>query len=78
MNKNLEEISDGKVYGLITRDEIGDTSFGYDCIFWSDVLRKTFGQATAKEKDSVSHRAKAMLKIREYIESKNYLGLEEN
>ena len=70
-------IADGKVYGLITKTEIGDPSFGYDCIFWSDTLRKTFGQATPREKDSVSHRAKAMQKIREYIDSQNYLGLEE-
>ena len=71
-------IADGKTYGLITKLEIGDTSFGYDCIFWSDVLRKTFGQATPSEKDSVSHRAKAMQKIKEFLTAKDYLGLAEH
>ena len=71
-------IADGKTYGLITKTEIGDTSFGYDCIFWSETLRKTFGQATSREKDSVSHRAKAMQKIREYIDSVNYLGVDKD
>lgn len=70
-------IADGKTYGMITKLEIGDPSFGYDCIFWSDVLGKTFGQASPKEKDSVSHRAKAMAKIKEFLDNKNYLGIVE-
>ena len=66
-------VGDGKTYGLITKDKIGDERFGYDCIFWSDKLRKTFGQATAEEKDSVSHRAIAMQKIKEYLDSSDYM-----
>lgn len=66
-------VADGKTYGLITKDKIGDESFGYDCIFWSDKLRKTFGQATAEEKDSVSHRAIAMAKVRDYLDSIDYM-----
>lgn len=68
-------VADGKTYGQISKNKIGDESFGYDCIFWSDKLRKTFGQATSEEKDSVSHRAIAMQKIKEYLESINYLGM---
>ena len=70
-------VADGKTYGLITKLEIGNTDFGYDCIFWSDTLRKTFGQATPAEKDSVSHRAKAMKKIKEYLDTTNYRGITE-
>lgn len=70
-------LADGKTYGLITKSKIGDESFGYDCIFWSDKLRKTFGQATAEEKDSVSHRGIAMRKIKEYLDSINYIGADE-
>ena len=72
-----EFFADGKTYGLITKEKIGDDSFGYDCIFWSDKLRKTFGQATPAEKDSVSHRAIAMQKVKEYLDSINYLGVDE-
>ena len=71
-------IADGKTYGLITKNKIGDESFGYDCIFWSDKLRKTFGQATPEEKDSVSHRAIAMEKVKEYLESINYLNIDDD
>ena len=69
--------ADGKVYGLISKTEIGDKSFGYDCIFWSEKLRKTFGQATPEEKDSISHRAMAMKKIKEYIDNTDYMSLED-
>jgi XTP/dITP diphosphohydrolase len=68
-------VADGKVYGLISKEKIGDESFGYDCIFWSDKLRKTFGQASAEEKDSVSHRAIAMQKIKDYLDEIDYLGI---
>ena len=57
-------VEEGKTYGLITKAKIGDDSFGYDCIFWSNKLQKTFGQATAEEKDSVSHRGEALKKIK--------------
>lgn len=71
-------VGDGKTYGLITKDKIGDESFGYDCIFWSDKLRKTFGQATPEEKDSVSHRAIAMSKIKEYLDSTDYMSMDDD
>lgn len=70
-------VADGKTYGLITKTKIGDESFGYDCIFWSDKLRKTFGQATPAEKDSVSHRIIALGKIKEYLESVKYSSNED-
>lgn len=50
----------GKTYGTIIEEERGDTSFGYDCIFLSDDLNKTFGEATEEEKNSVSHRGRAI------------------
>lgn len=71
-------IEEGKVYGLITKTKIGDESFGYDCIFWSNKLNKTFGQATVEEKDSISHRAIAMNKIKDYLDSINYKGLDDS
>ena len=50
----------GKTYGTIIEEERGDTSFGYDCIFLSKDLNKTFGEATEEEKNSVSHRGRAI------------------
>lgn len=50
----------GKTFGKITKEELGSKEFGYDCIFYSDDLNKTFGEATEEEKNSVSHRGRAI------------------
>lgn len=70
-------VAEGKTYGLITKEKIGDESFGYDCIFWSDKLRKTFGQAKKEEKASVSHRIMAMEKVAGYLQSVGYVSSED-
>ena len=54
----------GKTYGHIIEEELGDTSFGYDCIFFSHELNKTFGEATSDEKNGVSHRKRAIEELR--------------
>ncbi len=71
-------VEEGKVYGMITKTKIGDESFGYDCLFWSNALGKTFGQSSSQEKDSVSHRAIAIKKIGQFLESINYIGIGED
>ena len=53
----------GQTHGTIIDEERGDTSFGYDCIFLSQDLGITFGQATHDEKNSVSHRGRALEKL---------------
>lgn len=50
----------GKVDGRILETEIGGNGFGYDCLFYCNELNKTFGQATDEEKNTVSHRARAL------------------
>lgn len=61
--KNYE----GKTYGKIIDEEIGSKEFGYDCIFLSNDLNKTFGEATEEEKNSVSHRSRAIQKLLEVL-----------
>jgi XTP/dITP diphosphohydrolase len=61
------EYREGRTYGKIIDEEKGDTSFGYDCIFFSDELNKTFGQSSSEEKNSVSHRARALNEIKKLI-----------
>ncbi len=59
-SKNELKLFIGRTYGKITTEKKGDESFGYDCLFLSDDLKKTFGEATNQEKDAVSHRARAI------------------
>ncbi|MBQ9072221.1 MAG: RdgB/HAM1 family non-canonical purine NTP pyrophosphatase [Bacilli bacterium] len=61
------EYKEGKTYGKIIEEELGDTSFGYDCIFLSDDLGKTFGEVSSEEKNSVSHRARALEQIKKLL-----------
>lgn len=55
-----EWTAEGKTYGKILTEEHGNGGFGYDCIFESEDLKKSFGLATAEEKNSVSHRSRAL------------------
>lgn len=54
---------EGKTYGRITEEELGKKDFCYDCIFYSTDLNKTFGEASEEEKNSVSHRGRAIRKM---------------
>ena len=59
-----ELVAEGSTYGEILTEEVGDGGFGYDCIFKSDDLQKSFGVATAEEKNAVSHRFRALQAIK--------------
>lgn len=50
----------GRVDGAILLEERGSNGFGYDSLFFSTELGKTFAEATTEEKNSVSHRARAL------------------
>ena len=56
-------VAEGKTHGKILHEETGDGGFGYDCIFESDDLKKSFGLATAEEKNGVSHRFRALQEL---------------
>lgn len=58
----------GTVEGEITLSKIGEQGFGYDPIFYLDDKNKTMAQLTAEEKSEVSHRGKAIEKLRQYLE----------
>lgn len=60
-------IAKGVVNGHITFKEIGNNGFGYDSLFYSDELGKTFAEATEEEKNTVSHRARAIKKLCEEL-----------
>ena len=54
----------GEVEGRILNERDGKNGFGYDSIFYSTDLKKSFGQATPDEKKQVSHRARAFAQLR--------------
>lgn len=50
----------GAVNGVMLEEEKGDGGFGYDPLFYCLELGKTFAEASAQEKNSVSHRSRAL------------------
>lgn len=50
----------GATEGEILTEERGENGFGYDSLFFSYDLKKSFGEATAEEKNEVSHRSRAL------------------
>ncbi len=59
-----EIVVEGHTYGEIIHEERGNGGFGYDCLFLSDDLQKTFAEASAEEKNAVSHRYRALQELR--------------
>ncbi len=53
-------VGNGEVEGEILFEERGNGGFGYDSIFFSKELNKSFGEASDEEKALVSHRARAI------------------
>ena len=61
--------AEGRVDGYITTDERGTNGFGYDSLFFSTELGKTFAEASQDEKNSVSHRGRALRNMVEKLKS---------
>lgn len=61
----------GDTHGRILTREEGENGFGYDCLFYSDDLCKSFGVASAEEKNTVSHRFRALTALKEKLKSED-------
>lgn len=58
---------EGIATGHIAEEPYGEGGFGYDPIFVSDELKKTFAEAGQEEKNKASHRGKALTKLLTYL-----------
>ena len=55
---------DGVVEGIIINREKGAGGFGYDSLFVPDGFCETFAQLSEEIKNSISHRGRALEKVR--------------
>lgn len=62
-----EITAEGEVRGYITKTPEGDNGFGYDPVFFSTELGKTFAMSSDEEKNSVSHRGRALKNLYEKL-----------
>lgn len=66
--KNGEKhILSGECPGYITKEESGSNGFGYDSLFYVERFNKTFAQMEDFEKNQVSHRGQALLKVKKIL-----------
>jgi XTP/dITP diphosphohydrolase len=58
---------DGVVEGGIVESPRGKQGFGYDPVFVPNGFAKTFAELSADRKNRISHRAKALEKVKQYL-----------
>ena len=63
----VPQVFEGVATGSILEEPRGNGGFGYDPLFLSDDLGRTFGEATPEEKDAVSHRGRALRALAEAL-----------
>ena len=56
----------GESHGEILKELVGEGGFGYDPVFYCPQFQKTFAELTSEEKNSVSHRGRAVDKLTEH------------
>jgi XTP/dITP diphosphohydrolase len=59
----------GAVRGRIVFAPRGESGFGYDPLFYYPRLRRTFAELPAEVKNGVSHRGRAVHKLRRFLEA---------
>ena len=57
----------GETHGEIMDHEEGENGFGYDPLFFSHDLNKCLGVASAKEKNTISHRFRAISALKDKL-----------
>jgi len=63
-HEGKEVVAEGSCAGRIGFKEVGKKGFGYDPLFILPQYGKTMAQLTLSEKDRISHRGKALRKLR--------------
>ncbi len=58
----------GTIEGYIHTEIKGENGFGYDPIFYIPHLEKTAAEITLEEKNKISHRGKALFKMKEILQ----------
>ena len=67
-DQDLVKLSEGICEGVIAIAERGNSGFGYDPIFIPNGYHLTFGELSQDIKNRISHRAKAMIAMREFLD----------
>jgi len=66
--KGSKFVVQGECKGYIGFSEKGENGFGYDSIFYYNNSNRTFAELSSEEKNKISHRGIALIKMKEVIE----------
>ncbi len=61
---------EGEINGVIAINPLGANGFGYDPVFIPQGYESTFAEMEAVEKNQISHRAKALEKLKDFFADK--------
>ena len=64
------QLFEGIVEGEIIEERRGTNGFGYDSVFLPKNLDRTFAEMDMQEKNSISHRARAVEKLVDFLNKK--------
>jgi XTP/dITP diphosphohydrolase len=65
-----EHYFSGEVKGQMLEQRVGEKGFGYDPIFQPDGHAETFAQMSMEQKNTISHRGKAVAQLVEFLSTK--------
>ena len=68
-DNGIINLSEGVCEGKIGFTEIGTNGFGYDSIFIPEGFDKTMAELSNSEKNSISHRGKALAELARFLKS---------
>ena len=68
--KNIEITVKGQCPGIIAKEPAGENGFGYDPIFYLPEYDKTMAQISQQEKNKISHRGRALKKMKREIKQR--------
>jgi XTP/dITP diphosphohydrolase len=64
-----EVLFEGTIPGYISDADQGTGGFGYDAIFYLPDRKKTFAELDPAEKNQISHRARALKRVRDHLKN---------
>ena len=67
VDNKMELTVEGSVQGSILDSPKGTGGFGYDSVFYIKERNKTFAEMTLEEKNTISHRARAIIKMKNLL-----------
>lgn len=71
IEKGEEKLFEGIVRGEITREKRGNSGFGYDPVFQPEGFDVTFAEMGSDVKNKISHRARAVKALCDYLSKKS-------